>query len=238
MELGAEAWRRSIREGASAWGLVLEEHSLELFARHAAEMLRWNAVTNLTTITEPGAVARDHFLDSLAAARWIPPRARLLDVGSGAGFPGVPLHIALPGLETVLLEAARKKVSFLRHLLRTLGLSGIRAEQERLERFAAREENRGAFDVVICRALTGLERFVPAAHGLVGAGGRLIALKGSGAELEIARLQQVLVKIAGKESWRAERHSYRLPGMRAERAVCVVTRSVPRPAEQDFQSGR
>ncbi len=238
MELGSEAWRRSIREGASAWGLALEERGLDLFARHAQEMLRWNAVTNLTAITEPAAVARDHFLDSLAAARWIPPGARLLDVGSGAGFPGVPLHIALPGLETVLLEAARKKVSFLRHLLRTLALTGIRAEQERLERFAVRQENFGAFDVVICRALTGLERFVPAALGLVGAGGRLIALKGTGAEVEIARLQQELAKVSGGEIWRAERHAYRLPGLRAERAVCVVTRCVPRPEEQGFQSGR
>ncbi|MEJ5359700.1 MAG: 16S rRNA (guanine(527)-N(7))-methyltransferase RsmG [Desulfobacterales bacterium] len=238
MELGSEAWRRSIREGASLWGLAVDERMLERFARHAEEMLRWNAVTNLTTITEPSAVARDHFLDSLAAAPWVPPGSRLLDVGSGAGFPGVPLHVALAGLETVLLEASRKKVSFLRHLLRTLALPRIRAEQERLEPFAAREENRGSFDVVICRAFTRLDRFVPEAIRLVGAGGRLLALKGPGAGEEIARLERELKKTSGGGLWRVERHPYRLPGMRAERAVCVVSRPIPLPEQPHPQSGR
>lgn len=238
MEIGSEAWRRSIREGASLWGLAVDECMLDRFARHAEEMLRWNAVTNLTTIVEPSAVARDHFLDSLAAAPYVPPGARLLDVGSGAGFPGVPLHIALPGLETVLLEAARKKVSFLRYLLRTLALPRIRAEQERLEPFAAREENRGSFDVVICRAFSRLDRFVPEAIRLVGAGGRLIALKGSGAGEEIARLERALEKIPEGTPWRVEHHPYRLPGMRAERAVCVVSRSILPKMRQEPQSGR
>jgi len=238
MEIGSAPWRRAIREGASAWGLAVGERELELFARHAQEMLRWNAVTNLTAITDPAAVARDHFLDSLAAAPWVPPGARLIDVGSGAGFPGVPLHVALPGLQTVLLEAARKKVSFLRHLLRALHLAGIRAEQGRLEDFAAAPEHRGAFDVVTCRAVASLERFVPRALPLLGEGGGLIALKGPGAEEEVRGLERRLQALPGCGPLRVERFPYRLPGLREERAVCRVTRVPGEGGALRPQSGR
>lgn len=238
MEIGSASWRRLIREGAASWGLAVGERELELFARHAQEMLRWNAVTNLTAITEPAAVARDHFLDSLAAAPWVPAGARLIDVGSGAGFPGVPLHVAVAGLETLLLEAARKKVSFLRHLLRTIDLSGIGAEQGRLEDFAAAPQYRGRFEVVVCRAVTSLERFVPRALPLLREGGRLIALKGPGVEEELRGLERRLQADRALGPLRVERFPYRLPGLREERTVCLISRVAEETGPPRLQPGR
>ena len=150
----------------------------------------------------------------------------------------MPLHVALPGLETVLLEAARKKVSFLRHLLRALHLAGIRAEQGRLEEFAAAPEHRGAFDVVTCRAVASLERFVPRALPLLVEGGGLIALKGPGAEEEVRGLERRLQALPGCGPLRVERFPYRLPGLREERAVCRVTRIPWEGGALRPQSGR
>lgn len=184
MEIASQRWRDLLREGAGRMGLSLEARHLDAFARHASELLLWNRKTNLTSITAPADVAVRHVLDSLAPAPLLPAGAALLDVGAGGGFPGIPLKIVRPDLAVTLVDAARRKVSFLKHVLRCLPLSGITAVQARLPS----ADVGGPFDVIVCRAFADLKDFVGKARPLLAAGGFLLAMKGPRAAAEVAEL--------------------------------------------------
>jgi 16S rRNA (guanine527-N7)-methyltransferase len=127
MKIGSDEWSQVIVDGARAFGLDLDSRHTDRFAAHAAELLHWNKTINLTTITDPYEVAVKHFVDSLAPAELISPGANLLDIGSGGGFPGLPLKVVIPSLSITLVDASRKKVNFLKHVIRTLKLKGIEA---------------------------------------------------------------------------------------------------------------
>ena len=156
----------------------MNSESIERFACHARELLSWNRRINLTSITDPAEVAIKHYLDSILPVKWIPPVGRLLDVGSGGGFPGIPLKILLPKLSVTLIDSVRKKVSFQKHVIRTLALRNIEARHIRLEHFKPDVP----FDVIVSRAFSPLEKFVPSAAPLLAEGGSIIALKGRYAE--------------------------------------------------------
>jgi len=173
-------WKNLIKEGAKAMAIDIDTLQIDQFAVHAAELIKWNQKTNLTAITNPKAIAIKHFLDSIAAARMIPAGAAILDIGSGGGFPGIPLKVVKPSLAVTLVDAVRKKVSFLKHIIRTLALKNIEAHQIRAE---ALDKNRG-FDVVIARAFSNLSEFVSLALPLLAEDGVMIALKGVVAETE------------------------------------------------------
>jgi 16S rRNA (guanine527-N7)-methyltransferase len=180
MEIGSSAWKALVRDGAGQLGIAVTESQLDLFARHAALLLHWNRRTNLTAITGPAEVAVRHVVDSLAALPCLPERGTLLDIGSGGGFPGLVLKIARPALSVTLIDAARKKVSFLAHAIRNLGLGGeIAARHVRAETLRA-----GSFDVIISRALCSLPDFIGMALPLLAPAGRLLAMKGRRAEAE------------------------------------------------------
>ncbi|MDQ2885845.1 MAG: 16S rRNA (guanine(527)-N(7))-methyltransferase RsmG [Chloroflexota bacterium] len=137
--------------------LSLSDQQLEQFLRYQQELLNWNARFNLTAITDPEGVQVKHFLDSLTLLTVRDrSRARLLDIGSGAGFPGLALKIARPEWQITLLEATGKKVTFLRHIIETLHLDGIEAIQGRAEELAHQSSYRAAFDMVTARAVASL----------------------------------------------------------------------------------
>lgn len=126
--------RELLRLGETA-GLQLSEEQAELCCQHIALMLEWNRRVNLTRITDPYEICVKHLLDSLLPAQWLPREGQALDVGTGPGFPGVPLKILCPDLTTVLLEANHKKVAFLKMLLSRLRLKGLHALQGKWETF-------------------------------------------------------------------------------------------------------
>jgi 16S rRNA (guanine527-N7)-methyltransferase len=187
-------------------------------------------VTNLTAITRPEEIALKHFVDSIAPATGMPAKARLLDIGSGGGFPGIPLKIIRPSLDVTLIDSSRKKVSFLKHVIRTLGLSGISAVHCRAESMSNGPGTAMGFDVVICRALASLEDFVPLALPLLAKKGTGMALKAKAAETEVAQAQRAA-------EWLAKPHlgagralvfnqtTYTLPFLDAERALVTFRRS-------------
>ncbi len=191
MIIGSSDWQRMIRDAASRLGVAVSPAATEMFAIHAREMLRWNQKINLTAITDPAAVAVKHFVDAVAALRVLPPGGRLLDVGSGAGFPGIPLKIVRPALAVTLVDASRRKVSFLNHLIRTLALEQTVARHARVEALAADRQHAGPYDVVISRAFADLAGFVAVGLPLLAPGGRLVALKGRAVEAEVAALAAV-----------------------------------------------
>jgi 16S rRNA (guanine527-N7)-methyltransferase len=229
MEIGSPEWSRLIIAGAALGGLDLGADQVDLFARHAQELLRWNAVTNLTAITDAEAIARDHFLDSLAPAGLIARGSDLLDVGTGGGFPGLPLHIVIPDLRTTLLEAVRKKASFLRHVVRKLGLKRIQVVHARVEDLARQPEHARRYDVILSRAVGALPMLVRAILPMLKARGRLIALRGGGSRAEIEDLRSAA---DGGPEFAGARLSfdlkqYTLTGLKNQRILVVVSRSEP-----------
>lgn len=134
-------------------GIALVEKQAQLLSRHIRIMLEWNPRLNLTRITDREEIIIKHLLDSIAPAKYLPSSGYAVDIGTGAGFPGIPLKIVHPDLQMVLLESSRKKVSFLCAVTAALGLKGIRALHGRWQDFAWTEEHIDKFELITMRAL-------------------------------------------------------------------------------------
>jgi len=227
MQIGSQEWSDLIVEGAAALGIHLSAEQTRQFAVHAAELVRWNQKVNLTAITDPFEVAVKHFLDSLSAVRSIPENATLLDLGSGGGFPGLPLKVLKPSLTVTLIDASRKKVSFLKHVIRTLKLDKIEALHIRAEDFANDPLFRRQFDVIISRAVSSLDLFRRLAWPLLADTGALIALKGDIADDELNELQDRGFD-DGDDPKTAGRHcsvtveKFRLPFLNSNRTIAIL----------------
>ena len=140
--------------GALGLGVHLTPDQVAAFATYLQEIARWSAHINLTALRESADIVRAGFLDSLACLPLVPLEARrALDIGSGAGFPGLPLKIARPEISFTLVEASRKKATFLQHVVRQLGVAGVRVVQCRAEWLAADPEEVGAYDLTLARAV-------------------------------------------------------------------------------------
>ena len=223
-----EQWREFIQRQATGLGLTVTGDQARCFAVHARELTDWNRKINLTAITDPTETAVKHFLDSLAPARFIPDKASLLDVGTGAGFPGIPLKIVRPSLSLTLIDGTLKKINFVRHVIQSLELDRTAALHARAESLGRDPAFRGAFDVVICRALGPLPDFVRVAAPLLRENGRLIAMKGRRAEEELEQLEKLKLplgpkKVAVKEAFKIDLHPYTLPASGDQRALIVLT---------------
>lgn len=176
-------WEARVRSAAAALGVTLSVEAADQMGLHGDLLLEWNRKVNLTRITDPAEVAVKHFADALAPAPFLPTEARMLDIGAGGGFPGLPLAVVMPGLRVTLIDAGRKKVSFMQHVIRTLGLPNAAARHVRAEALAGED-----FDLVVCRALADLPEILRLARPLVRPGGRIIALKARLAQEESALL--------------------------------------------------
>ncbi|HWZ17936.1 MAG TPA: 16S rRNA (guanine(527)-N(7))-methyltransferase RsmG [Ktedonobacteraceae bacterium] len=165
-------------EGLDKLGLELTEQQSKQFLRYQQELLDWNTRVNLTSITKPEEVLIKHFLDSLSLLlAFDAPEARLLDIGTGAGFPGLPLKIVRPRWQLLLLEATGKKVAFLQHLIETLHVTSIAAMHGRAEELAHKGQYRAAFDVVTARAVASLPALLEYASPFCRVGGQIILQK-------------------------------------------------------------
>lgn len=216
-------WKKLIRDGAQLSGIQVSVEQAELFASHASELLIWNRKVNLTAITDPLEMAVKHFLDSIAAVPLIEPDKRILDIGSGAGFPGIPLKIMLPSNPVFLVDASRKKTAFLNHLIRLMKLQNISAHHVRAEKLSQDSEFKKGFDVIVCRALTDLKTFVEMAFPLLSDKGFLMAYKGKLSEPEIEEIQK-LKEHGGSLTphWAISTHNYHLPFLDQSRVLVVI----------------
>jgi len=172
-----------LQQGLAKMGLALDPRQQEKLLGYLDELLRWNRTINLTAIRNHDEGVEKHLLDALTLMPLLRGDERLLDIGSGAGLPGVPLKVALPGLRLVSVEAVEKKAMFQRHVLRHLGIEG-QVEPVRVESLADREGFRLGFEVITARAFSSLEALLEAAAPLLRPGGRVIAMKGPEGERE------------------------------------------------------
>lgn len=179
-------------------GLTLGEDRIDRLCRFGELLLRQNQVMNLTAITEPTAVARLHFLDSLSLLREEPLAGKtLIDVGCGAGFPGVPLAIAEPSLRVTLLDSLQKRINWLKTILPELGVNA-QCVAARAEEYVA--EHREAYDVATSRAVARLNILAELCLPYVKVGGKFLALKGAMAEAEADEAKKAVETLGGRLS--------------------------------------
>lgn len=212
---------------AELFGLALTPQQVSAFDRYTAELAAWNAHTNLTAITEPEAVQVRHYLDSLALLPCLPiGEFTLIDVGTGAGFPGVPLRLARPDMRLTLLEATSKKLNFLRHLSEALGMDDLAFVHARAEEAGQDAAHRARYDVAAARAVARLPVLLEYLLPLVRVGGLAIAMKGDTAHAEAADSARALAVLGGRV--RAI-ESYSLPGVPMSHHLILVEKIAPTP---------
>lgn len=192
-----------LRRGAQELGIILKESHLSLFQTCYEELVEWNRRFNLTAITDYEGVQIRHFLDSLSCLLALPRAelqagARVIDVGTGAGFPGLPLRIVCPGMRLTLLEATRKKVDFLEHLLQRLGFSDVEVIHARAEDLAHRPGYREGYDWAIARALAEMPTLVEYLLPLVRVRGAMLAQKGENAPAEVHAAEEAIRILGGR----------------------------------------
>ena len=176
---------------ARQFSIELNQRQLTQFDVYQDELLQWNSRINLISEKSSREIITRHFLDSLSALRFIArPDAKIIDIGCGAGFPGLPLKIAQPGLEVYLLEANRKKVSFLKHIIRLLNLSSVHVIHDRVENIINTNMHKEKFDVLISRAAFKLQTLLALGEFFLTPQGQLIALKGPSIEQEIEKYER------------------------------------------------
>ncbi len=197
------------------------------FERYYQILLEWNERINLTRIVEPSEVAVKHFLDSLSVYPLLPPRARqLIDVGSGAGFPGLPLKLACPDLQVTLLESTGKKTAFLRHVITELGLTGIEVITLRAEEAGQQADQRQRYDVAVARAVSPLVVLAEYLLPLVKVGGVMIAQKGQPPTEELAAATYAIKLLGGQAATVQPLH---VPHLEGERHGVVIKKIKPTP---------
>ena len=236
MEIGSLQWQQTVIDGARALRLtaIPNELQLEQLMLHGREMLRWNKRVNLTRIVDPGQIAVKHIVDSMAGLRVLPKRGRLLDVGSGAGYPGLVLKIMAPGLAITLVDGKRKKIHFLKYMLRELGLTKISAEHTRVEQMPF--GRRRGFDMVVSRAVGDIVQLVTMVHPYLAEDGMLAAYKGVVDRLALrASVKELNEKGRAVEKdsrfWHLTAYHYELPGDRDQRHLVVADRRKTRGRE-------
>ena len=220
-------------KGAQA-GLVFTPQQLEQFTRYYELMVETNKVMNLTAITEPEEVAVKHMIDSLLAYNAEMAGKTLADVGTGAGFPGVPLKIYCPSLKVTLIDSLGKRLRFLQQVIDELGLKGIRCEHLRAEDAGRNKKHREQYDLVTARAVARLSVLAEYCLPLVKKGGSFIALKGSKFAEEIAEGENA-VKILGGKIISSE--PVKLPGLDDGRAIIRIAKIKTTPASYPRKAG-
>ncbi len=192
----------------AALGIALTGPMLDALDQYAEILVEYNQKVNLTAITDSEGIEDKHFADSLLLANLPETAGKLVDVGTGAGFPGVVAKIFKPELQLTLMEPTGKRVEFLKYVCAQLGLSGVEFAKERAEE-AARKVWREQFDVATARGVAALPMLSEYCLPLVKVGGVFLAMKGPGAAEELAESGAALKKLGGKGSGVAEFH---LPG--------------------------
>ena len=187
--------------GAAKMRIGLTPEQVSGFQIYYEELIEWNRRVNLTAIVDYEGVQVRHFLDSLTVAPLLGDKpCRLLDIGSGAGFPGVPLKIACPAIGLTLVESVNKKAAFLRHLVDLLGLDGMEVVAGRAETLAHDERCRGRFDVVLSRGVASLATLAELSLPFCCVGGRFIAMKKGDIGDEVASSAKAIDILGGKLS--------------------------------------
>jgi 16S rRNA (guanine527-N7)-methyltransferase len=231
-----EVEARFREEAAARLGLELNDRQLKQLDTYFKWLVEWNEKMNLTAITDEEGVYFKHFYDSLTlfAVKQFRREGRLLDVGAGAGFPSLPVHIAAPDLEVTVLDSLNKRIGFLNELKTELSLPNYTAVHGRAEDFAKPGQWRGTFDQVTARAVARLNVLAELCLPYAKVGGHFFAMKGPDAENEVSEAKRALDILGGRV---VEILKTELPHMAGERNIIVVEKIKDTPKQYPRKAG-
>ena len=231
-EYNLEGFERGLFE----LGITLSEEQKTQFLQYYELLVEWNSFMNLTAITEFDQVITKHFLDSLSLVKVcdVAQAGRILDVGTGAGFPGIPLKIVYPELEVVLLDSLNKRVKFLNAVIENLGLTGITAIHGRAEDIAKQKEYREGFDLVVSRAVANLSSLSEYCLPFVKTGGMFVPYKSGSVDTELSEASRA-IKVLGGEYRDTVR--FELPGTDIDRTLVVIEKVKETPKKYPRKAG-
>ena len=210
-----------LKEGSSYFGQELNEKQIQQFLDYYEMLIEWNEVMNLTAITEFDEVMLKHFVDSMALGKAIKAEEikSLIEVGTGAGFPGIPLKIVYPDIEVVLLDSLNKRVKFLNAVIEKLGLTGIAAIHGRAEDAARQKEYRERFDVSVSRAVANLASLSEYCIPYTKVGGYFVPYKSGNIDEELNEGKKAVQVLGGEVK---DVVKFTLPGSDIERSLVVI----------------
>lgn len=229
----------SLIRGARELGVTLTERHMAAFEVCYRELMAWNQRFNLTAITDREGVLVRHFLDSLSCLKVLSRNeldagAQVVDVGTGAGYPGLPLKIVCPGMRLTLLEATGKKVGFLEHLTLELQMNSVRAIHARSEELGQDPAHREQYDWAVARAVAEMPTLVEYLLPLVRVGGAILAQKGEGAPAEVQKAENAIATLGGRVRRLAP---VELRGLAETRYLVVVDKVAATPEKYPRRPG-
>lgn len=225
-----------LEDGCQAFGVTLTDKQIEQFEKYYELLVEWNKVMNLTGITEFDEVMQKHFVDSVAAAKYAEMEKvnRLIDVGTGAGFPGIPLKIVYPHIQVTLLDSLNKRIKFLEEVVDNLGLTGIETVHGRAEDAAKKAEYREQFDLSVSRAVANLASLTEYCLPFVKVGGKFVSYKSVSVDEEITQSKKA-VYVLGGEIGKVEK--FNLPESDMERSLVIVEKKRSTPKKYPRKAG-
>ena len=222
-----------LKEYAREIGIILTDDMIEKFIIYKNTLLEWNSKMNLTAITEDTEIITKHFIDSLTIEKYIPDSARVIDVGTGAGFPGIPLKIVRNDIEVVLLDSLNKRVQFLNEIIRVCGLDNITAIHGRAEDLGRQSDFREKFDIATARAVANLATLSEFCTPFIKIGGTFICMKAD-AEDEIKNAENAIKKLNMKLE---KKEKFKLVDTNADRTIIIYKKEKTTPKQYPRKAG-
>lgn len=225
-----------IKEKIQELGLSVDERQAEQFDLYYQILIQWNSFMNLTAITDFEEVVRKHFVDSLSIIQVINPKDvdNLIDIGTGAGFPGIPLKIMYPHLKVTLLDSLKKRIDFLQEVVGQLKLEGIEAIHGRAEDYAKKGKKREQYDLCVSRAVANLSTLSEYCLPYVKIGGAFIPYKSGEVEKELEKAKSAVFLLGGKTE---ASKTFKLPGTGIGRSLLYIRKVNGCPVKYPRRSG-
>ena len=225
-----------IQDAKSLFNVHLTARQVVSLVNYEKELIEWNQKFNLTAIRDAESIRTKHFLDSYSCVlAWkANPPTRLVDVGTGAGFPGIPLKIVYPNMHVTLVESVGKKAMFCQHVIQTLGLEDIEVIHSRAEDIGQKSEHRESYDWAVARAVANLNILSEYLLPLVKLGGTMLAQKGESGPAEAQSAEKAMKILGGKLK---QLHPVHLPGVADDRYLVLVEKVAATPPKYPRKAG-
>ena len=214
--------------------IVFTEEQLEQFYKYMNLLIEWNEKINLTAIIEPKEIILKHFIDSLTIIKYIEPNKTLIDIGTGAGFPGIPVKILRKDLKITLLDSLNKRIKFLNEVIEKLSLKNITTTHTRIEEYAKNKEYREKFDIATSRAVANLTTLTEYMLPMVKVKGKAICMKGADVDEEMLKSKNS-IKILGGKIYKVE--EFKLPKSEYKRNLIIIEKTNTTPNKYPRKPG-
>ena len=223
-----------MQEYANKLNIKFNEKQQEQFFKYMNLLLEWNEKINLTAITIPNEIILKHFIDSITILKYIPNDIKLIDIGTGAGFPGVPIKIINNSINVTLLDSLNKRIKFLNEIIHELKLENINATHSRVEEFGRNKLNREKYDIATSRAVASLNILAEYMLPLLKVGGKCICMKGSNIEEEIKNSKKAINTLGGEIE---KIETFNLPNSDIGRSIVIIKKIKETPAKYPRKAG-